>query len=69
MKEVREVTMRLGETVDIVDNVTITVVKVQGKYAKLGVDAPKNIIVHREEIYRRVKLDQEVATANASGER
>jgi carbon storage regulator len=51
-------TRRVGETVMIGDDVTITVLGVKGNQVRVGVDAPKSIPVHREEIYDRIKREQ-----------
>lgn len=48
-------TRRLGETLIIGDDVQVTVLGVRGHQVRLGVNAPKEISVHREEIYRRIK--------------
>lgn len=48
-------TRKIGESLLIGDNVEITVLSVRGNQVKLGVNAPKNISVHREEIYHRIK--------------
>ena len=50
-------TRRVGETLIIGDNVRITVLGVRGQQVRIGVDAPKSVSVHREEIYRRIKDD------------
>ncbi len=47
-------TRRVGETVVIGDNVDVTVLGVKGNQVRLGVKAPKEIAVHREEIYQRI---------------
>ena len=47
-------TRRLGESVKIGDKVTVTVLGVQGSHVRLGFGAPKEIAVHREEIYERI---------------
>lgn len=48
-------TRRVGETLIIGDHVSITVLGVRGHQVRLGVDAPKDVTVHREEIYRRIQ--------------
>lgn len=48
-------TRRVQEAIMIGDNVTVTVLSVKGNQVRLGIDAPKDVEVHREEIYHRVK--------------
>lgn len=48
-------TRKIGESLLIGDEVEITVLSVRGSQVKLGVNAPKDIAVHREEIYQRIK--------------
>ena len=48
-------TRKIGESLLIGDNVEITVLSVRGNQVKLGVNAPKEVSVHREEIYQRIK--------------
>lgn len=50
-------TRRVGETVMIGDNVTVTVLGVKGNQVRVGVNAPKEVAVHREEIYERIKRE------------
>lgn len=54
-------TRRVGETLVIGDDVTVTVLGIKGNQVRIGVNAPKNVSVHREEIYMRIKQEQERA--------
>ena len=58
-------TRRVGETLMIGDSVTITVLGVKGNQVRLGVNAPKDVSVHREEIYQRIKKEKESGHAYA----
>lgn len=48
-------TRRVGETLMIGDDISVTVLGVKGNQVRLGVDAPKDVSVHREEIYQRIQ--------------
>ena len=52
-------TRRVGETVMIGNDVTVTVLGVKGNQVRVGINAPKTVAVHREEIYERIKREQE----------
>lgn len=55
-------TRRVGETLMIGDEVTVTVLGVKGNQVRIGVNAPRDISVHREEIYERIQNE-----TNANG--
>ena len=55
---------RLGETLVIGDDVNITVLGISGHQVRLGIDAPKEISVHREEVYNRIKEEQAAKNGN-----
>jgi carbon storage regulator len=52
-------TRRVGETVMIGNEVTVTVLGVKGNQVRIGVNAPKDVAVHREEIYERIKREED----------
>ena len=52
-------TRRVGETVMIGDEMTITVLGVKGNQVRIGINAPPNVAVHRKEIYERIKREQQ----------
>lgn len=58
-------TRRIGETIVIGDNTNITVLGVKGNQVRLGVNAPKEVSVHREEIYQRIQFEKELKSGNA----
>ncbi len=51
-------TRRVGETVMIGDDITVTVLGVKGNQVRIGVNAPRNVAVHREEIFERIKREE-----------
>jgi carbon storage regulator len=53
-------TRRVGETVMIGNEVTVTVLGVKGNQVRVGVNAPKDVAVHREEIYERIKREEDL---------
>lgn len=63
-------TRRVGETLMIGDQVTVTVLGVKGNQVRIGINAPKDVSVHREEIYQRIRQDDDAPAGDApAGER
>ena len=58
-------TRRVGETLMIGDEVTVTVLGVKGNQVRIGVNAPRDVTVHREEIYERIKQEQMAEQGNS----
>lgn len=56
-------TRRVGETVMIGNDVTVTVLGVKGNQVRVGVNAPKEVAVHREEIYERIKREEQTGVS------
>ena len=52
-------TRRVGETMMVGDEVTVTVLGVKGNQVRIGVNAPKEVAVHREEIYQRIQREKD----------
>lgn len=52
-------TRRVGETVRIGEDIEVAVLAVKGNQVRLGVNAPRHVSVHREEIYERIKAEQQ----------
>jgi carbon storage regulator len=51
-------TRRLGETVMIGNDITVTILEIKGNQVRVGFNAPRTVAVHRAEIYERIKRDQ-----------
>ena len=61
-------TRRVGETLNIGDDVTVTVLGVKGNQVRIGVNAPREVAVHREEIYERIKRENADKVAEQQGD-
>ena len=60
-------TRRIGESLMVGDEVTLTVLGVKGNQVRIGIDAPKHIAVHREEIYQRIQNEKNPQPADDEG--
>ena len=58
-------TRRVGETVMIGNDVTVTVLGVKGNQVRVGVNAPRDVAVHREEIFERIRREEQAQAAHA----
>jgi carbon storage regulator len=61
-------TRRAGETVMIGSDVTITVLGVKGNQVRIGINAPRDVAVHREEIYERIQSEKNAKEADAAAD-
>ena len=58
-------TRRIGEVLRVGDEVSITVLGIKGNQVRIGIDAPKDVAVHREEIYQRIKNETQPHSGNS----
>jgi carbon storage regulator len=59
-------TRRVGETIHIGNDTTVTVLGVKGNQVRVGINAPKEVTVHREEIYERIRRAAENVSTNTT---
>lgn len=55
-------TRKLGESIRIGDSIVVKIVDLDGRHVKLGIEAPKNVTVNREEIYERIQRENQAAS-------
>ena len=61
-------TRKVGESIRINENICITIVEVDGKNIKIGIDAPKEISIHREEVFKRIKEENQKAAGGGESD-
>ena len=59
-------TRKIGESINIGTDIKITVVSIDGSQVRLGIDAPKDVIVHREEVYKRIMEENKAALSTST---
>jgi carbon storage regulator len=57
---VLSLTRRIGEAVRVGPDITITVMGIKGMQVRIGINAPKDVAVHREEIHQRIKSEKDI---------
>ena len=61
-------TRRINETLNIGDDVQVTVLGIKGNQVRIGIDAPRDVPVHREEIYQRIKREERMNSEDGDNE-
>lgn len=56
-------TRRLGESIFINDDIKIVIQSIKGSQVRIGISAPKETVIHREEIYQKIQIENKVARA------
>ena len=59
-------TRRIGESLKVGDDISITVLGIKGSQVRIGINAPKDVTVHREEVYNRIKNVEKVPKETSS---
>lgn len=58
-------TRKLGEKINIGDDITVTLLEIKGKQVKLGIEAPRNVEIHRQEIYEKIR-EENIGSSDVS---
>lgn len=61
-------TRKLGDSITIGDSIRVSVLGIRGRQVRLGIDAPSDVVVHREEIYLRIQQENRKAVGNAKSD-
>ena len=59
-------TRKVGESINIGTNIKVTVINIEGGQVRVGIDAPRDVIVHREEIYNRIIEENKAAKSSST---
>lgn len=59
-------TRKPGESIRISDNIKITIVDIDGSNIKIGIEAPRSVAVYREEVYEKIRLENQAAAERSS---
>jgi len=61
-------TRKVGESIRINENICITIMEMDGKHIRIGIDAPKEVSIHREEVFRRIREENLKAAGGGSAQ-